>query len=331
MKLARWTTAEGTRGAGFIRGSRAYVLPDGLDVADLLERGLVATLELAAEVVTDDAAGLSLDALTLLPPLQPASIRDFVAFEEHVEGVVRSINGTGEIVPEWYEAPTFYFTNPHTVNATGQTVAIPAGSSQLDFELEVAVVIGSVPGSDGRNLDAAAASDHIFGYTILNDWSARDLQRREMKIGLGPSKGKDFANTLGPWIITADEFTDLHDEEGFLPLAMTAEVNGDILGSDILSNMGWPFAELVSYASRDSRVAPGDVLGSGTCGSGCLAELWGRNGTQVPHALRSGDEVRLTVDGIGTIVNTIGQMTEAPPVRPARKRPGTGRWASAHE
>jgi len=214
-------------------------------------------------------------------------------------------------VPEWYEAPTFYFTNPHTVTGTGEVIGIPAGCEDLDFETEVAAVVGRVPGSDGRNLTAAEAHQHIFGYTVLNDWSARDLQRREMKVSLGPCKGKDFANTLGPWVVTADEFEDRHDAEGFLPISMAVKVNGEAIGQDLLSNMGWPFAELVAYASQDSVVRPGDVLGSGTCGSGCLAELWGRNGSKMPPPLKTGDVVRMTVEGIGTIENTVGERREA--------------------
>ena len=248
--------------------------------------------------------------MQLLAPLVPATIRDFVAFEEHVEGVRKSIDGVAGVVPEWYEAPTFYFTNPHTVTGTGEVIGIPAGCDDLDFETEVAAVVGRVPGSDGRNLTAAEAHRHIFGYTVLNDWSARDLQRREMKVSLGPCKGKDFANTLGPWIVTADEFEDLHDAEGFLPISMAVEVNGEAIGQDLLSNMGWPFAELVAYASQDSVVRPGDVLGSGTCGSGCLAELWGRNGAKTPPPLTTGDVVRMTVEGIGTIENTVGTRRE---------------------
>jgi 2-keto-4-pentenoate hydratase/2-oxohepta-3-ene-1,7-dioic acid hydratase in catechol pathway len=257
----------------------------------------------------------------LLAPLVPATIRDFVAFEEHVEGVRKSIDGVAGVVPEWYEAPTFYFTNPHTVTGTGEVIGIPAGCEDLDFETEVAAVVGCVPGSDGRNLNAAEAHRHIFGYTILNDWSARDLQRREMKVSLGPCKGKDFANTLGPWIVTADEFEDRHDAEGFLPISMAVEVNGQLIGQDLLSNMGWPFAELVAYASQDSVVRPGDVLGSGTCGSGCLAELWGRNGSKTPPPLTTGDVVRMTVEGIGTIENTVGARREAVTRVPARPRP----------
>jgi 2-keto-4-pentenoate hydratase/2-oxohepta-3-ene-1,7-dioic acid hydratase in catechol pathway len=248
-------------------------------------------------------------------------MRDFVAFEEHVEGVRKSIDGAAGVVPEWYEAPTFYFTNPHTVTGTGEVIGIPAGCSDLDFETEVAAVVGYVAGSDGRNLSAGDAHRHIFGYTVLNDWSARDLQRREMKVSLGPCKGKDFANTLGPWIVTADEFEDRHDAEGFLPISMSVEVNGEQIGQDLLSNMGWPFAELVAYASQDSVVKPGDVLGSGTCGSGCLAELWGRNGTQTPPPLRPGDVVRMSVEGIGTIENTVGTRREGATRVPARNRP----------
>jgi len=162
---------------------------------------------------------------------------------------------------------------------------------------------------------------------VLNDWSARDLQRREMKVSLGPCKGKDFANTLGPWIVTADEFEDRHDAEGFLPISMAVEVNGEAIGQDLLSNMGWPFAELVAYASQDSVVRPGDVLGSGTCGSGCLAELWGRNGAQTPPSLKTGDVVRMTVEGIGTIENTVGTRREALTRVPARTRPRN--WIAA--
>ncbi len=173
-----------------------------------------------------------------------------------------SVDGKSEVVPEWYEAPTFYFTNPHTVRATGDLIAIPE-TQRLDVELELAVVIGAAPGSTGENLDAAAAASHIFGYTVMNDWSARDLQSREMKVRLGPAKGKDFAMTLGPWIVTADELEPFLDDEGFLAVRAELFVNGELIGHDLVSNMGWPFPELVMYAARNSVVVPGDVLGSG--------------------------------------------------------------------
>lgn len=319
VTIARWQH-DGETHSGFVAGGRCHTLPPGRDVQWLLAAGLDETLLLAAETL-GSGPSVPLAKVQLLAPLDPATLRDFVAFEEHVEGVRKSIDGVAGVVPEWYEAPTFYFTNPHTVTGTGAVIGIPAGCTDLDFETEVAAVVGRVPGSDGRNLDAESAHRHIFGYTVLNDWSARDLQRREMKVSLGPCKGKDFANTLGPWIVTADEFEDRHDADGFLQIAMSVEVNGEPMGQDLLSNMGWPFAELVAYASQDSVVRPGDVLGSGTCGSGCLAELWGRNGTQTPPPLTTGDVVRMTVEGIGTIENTVGTRREAVTRIPARTRP----------
>jgi len=255
----------------------------------------------------------------------PAAIRDFVTFEEHVEGVSAGVEGKSHVADEWYEAPTFYFTNPHTVLGPGESVRPPV-TQRLDFELELAVVIGGVPGSDGVNLTPDAAASHIFGYTIMNDWSARDLQAREMKVRLGPAKGKDFGLSLGPWIVTADELEPFLDPDGFLAVRAEVYVNGELIGEDLVSNMGWPFPELVAYAARNSRVVPGDVLGSGTVGNGgCLGELWGRAGGLTPPPLREGDEVRMVVEGIGELVASVAAAVPAPPLPAARQRPRTRR------
>lgn len=262
---------------------------------------------------------MPLDQVRLLPPLRPPTVLDFVAFEEHVEGVVRSVGGGGVVVvvPEWHEAPAFYFTNPYALIGAHDDVQVPPGCQMLDFELEVAAVVGR----DGASLSPADAREAIFGYTVLNDWSARDLQRREMKVGLGPAKGKDFATTLGPWLVTADELERYRDGDGFLALDMRVSVNGTLIGHDLLSNMGWPFEELVAHASRGTWVRASDVIGSGTCGNGgCLAELWGRNGTLDPPPLRTGDVVEMTVEGIGTIRNAVVPGAEFPPVAAARRR-----------
>lgn len=317
--MATWEHA-GAVAAGVVlgdgEGTTVHPFPDGRSGLEAVRLGLQGLLELGAAAA--QAPGAPLTDVRLRPPLEPPTVRDFVAFEEHVEGVVRSVGASAGVVPEWYEAPTFYFTNPYALVGTGAAVAAPAGCVDLDFELEVAAVVGI----DGANLDPDAATGHIVGYTVLNDWSARDLQRREMRVSLGPAKGKDFASTLGPWLVTADELVDRHDADGFLRLVMTVEVNGVEIGRDLLSNMGWPFGDLVAYASRGTWVRAGDVLGSGTCGNGgCLAELWGRRGRQDPPPLRPGDVVSMTVEGIGTISNRVVEGPPAPAVRPARARP----------
>lgn len=319
MKIATWEQQSEER-SGVVVDDQVFAFPAGTTVLDLVRLGLPEVLRRGTELVRSGAP-VALASVRLLPPIQPPAMRDFVAFEEHVEGVVKSVSEGAGVVPEWYDAPTFYFTNPHTLRATGDEIAAPSGSAALDFELEVAAIIGAVTGSDGSDLSPELAHQHIFGYTILNDWSARDLQRREMRVSLGPCKGKDFANTIGPWIVTADEFEALHDDDGFLPIEMSVSINGAEFGRDLLSNMGWPFAELVAYASRNSRVAPGDLLGSGTAGSGCLGEAWGRAGSQTPPPLQPGDVVRMEVEGIGVIENRAVAGRELPVPAAARIRP----------
>ena len=326
MRIARWADAAGT-GEGFVIGEYAVPFPDGFTVADVLAQGLPRARSLYERVA--DAGGLPraeagavpLAAVRLLAPLVPASVRDFVAFEEHVEGVSAGIEGKSHVADEWYQAPTFYFSNPHTILGPGEPVRPPV-TERLDFELELAAVIGGVPGSDGANLTAQRAAAHIFGYTIMNDWSARDLQGREMMVRLGPAKGKDFGTSLGPWIVTADELEPFVDADGFLAVRAEVRVNGELIGEDLVSNMGWPLPELVAYASRNSRVVPGDVHGSGTIGNGgCLGELWGRNGGLTPPPLQPGDEVVMTVEGIGELRGTVGDYVPAPDLPPARRRP----------
>ena len=276
--------------------------------------------ELHARVERDQTPATPLGDVTLRAPLDPASVRDFSIYEEHVEGVSAAVTGRSFVAPEWYDAPTFYFGNPHTMLATGEVVA-PPPSERLDFELELAVVLGAGDG-EGHSLTPDAARSHIFGYTIMNDWSARDVQGREMKNMLGPAKGKDFGTTLGPWIVTADELDRHLDADGFLAIRAEAYVNGALVGADLVSNMAWTFPALVAYASRNSRVRPGDVLGAGTVGNGgCLAELWGRSGELTPAPLREGDEVRLVIEGVGEIVNVVGPAASFPEIPRAAPRP----------
>jgi 2-keto-4-pentenoate hydratase/2-oxohepta-3-ene-1,7-dioic acid hydratase in catechol pathway len=295
----------GRRHCGVVEGTLVRPLPDGTSPLD------------AAAGARPTGAAVPLADVRLLPPLEPSTVRDFVTFEEHVEGVRRSVDGAAGVPDAWYDAPTFYFTNPYAVIGPYDDVPVPPGAGLLDFELEAAAVIGRA----GRDLTPEQARDHIVGYTILNDWSARDLQSSEMRVGLGPCKGKDTAATLGPYLVTADELEEFRDADGFLRLALTAAVNGEVVGRDLLSNMSWTFEEMTAYASRGTWVRPGDVLGSGTCGNGgCLAELWGVRGEPSPPPLRPGDTVTLTVEGLGTVSNTVVPGADPVPLPPARRR-----------
>lgn len=320
MRIARWLDGTEIR-EGFVEGLDVVPFPGNRNVASVLAAGLDVARSLHADTIAAPGDGRRpLAEVRLLAPVSPPSVRDFVTFEEHVEGVSAGVEGKSNVTAEWYEAPTFYFTNPHTILGPDEPVR-PPETQRLDFELELAAVIGGVPGSEGTNLDAVAAASHIFGYTIMNDWSARDLQAREMKVRLGPCKGKDFGTSLGPWIVTADEFEPYLDEEGFLELRAEVRVNGTLIGEDLVSNMGWPFPELVAYASRNARVVPGDVLGSGTVGNGgCLGELWGRNGQVSPPPLAEGDEVSMTIEGIGDLTARVGATVAAPKLPAARRR-----------
>jgi fumarylacetoacetate (FAA) hydrolase len=236
-----------------------------------------------------------------LPPV--ASIRDFYAFEQHVS-TCRKQRGL-DMVPQWYQVPVFYFSNPSGVIGHDDPVCAPQGSQALDYELELACVIGK-PGRDLPADDRALA--YVAGFTIMNDWSARDLQRAEMAVGLGPSKGKDFATSLGPELVTFDALRDCY-RDGRLHLEMTAKVNGRELSRGNAGSMYWTWPQLLAHASRDVALRPGDVLGSGTVGTGCILEL-------TPEAaggwLKPGDVVELTVERIGMLRNRVAARPSAP-------------------
>lgn len=235
----------------------------------------------------------------LAPPLFPGSFRDFYAFERHVVNARK--NRGLEMVPEWYEAPVFYFSNTAGIVGPGAPVRKPPDTEELDYELELGVVIGR----EGRDIPVAEADSYIAGFTIINDWSARDLQRREMKVGLGPAKGKDFATSVGPWLVTPDELRDraLPDEGRGLryDLTMTARVNGVEYSRGNAREMHWTFAELIAQASRNTVLRPGDLIGSGTVGTGCITEF--PKGTY--PWLQPGDSVELEIERLGVLANEV--------------------------
>jgi fumarylacetoacetate (FAA) hydrolase len=235
----------------------------------------------------------------LLAPIEPPSFRDFYAFEAHVRNARRR-RGL-EMVPEWYEIPVFYFSNTASIIGPDAPVRKPPETQELDYELEIAAVIGQ----GGSDIPVSEADAHIAGFTILNDWSARDIQRQEMKVGLGPAKGKDFATSLGPVLVTPDLL-----EQHVLPdrdhgkrydLTMTATVNGREYSRGNARDMHWTFAELIAHASRNTLLRPGDLIGSGTVGTGCITEF--PEGT-FPW-LQPGDVVELQIEGLGKLANTV--------------------------
>jgi fumarylacetoacetate (FAA) hydrolase len=242
----------------------------------------------------DDDAVFSAADLRFGPPvLRPPSIRDFYAFEGHVRTMWERRGG--EVPEAWYRLPIFYFSNTSEIRGPGDPIWSPAASAELDYELEVAALVDT-PVSD---LSPERAEEAIGGYTIFNDWSARDLQREETVVRLGPAKGKDFASSLGPWLVTPDELAGTRAAGSRGPaLAMTAEVNGVETSRGRWSDAQFSFGEMVARASADARLRPGDLLGSGTVGTGCLLEV---KDATLGRYLQPGDEVVLQVDRLGAL------------------------------
>ena len=297
MRLTTLSTASGSR-VGVLDGT----MTDGL--IRLLEAGptLLDVIRGGAEALADVArrAAGSADAVEVGQAdfgalLDPPSVRDFLTYEAHLAEL------TGAPPPDaWYEMPLFYFANPASIIPPHGDVPIPPYVSQYDYELEVGVVVGRA----GSDLTPAQAADHIVGYTIFNDWSARDLQVHEFEFPMGPSKSKDAGITLGPWLVTADEVA-ARIEDDRLALRTEVRLNGERVGGDVTSNMAWSFADLVAHASRGTVVRPGDVLGSGTCGTGCLAELRRSRPDTAPDWLLAGDVVRIEVEQLGFVENRL--------------------------
>lgn len=229
------------------------------------------------------------------PVLRPTSFRDFYVFEEHVATMWRQRNQ--EIPEAWYRLPIFYFSNVSEIRGPGDPVWAPDGSAELDYELEVAALVDTA----ALDLGPEHAEEAIGGYLILNDWSARDLQREETVIRLGPAKGKDFATSIGPWLVTPDELADARRDKGY-DLAMTATVNGTELSHGTWASAQFSFGEMLARASADVQLRPGDLIGSGTVGSGCLREV---KDTHFGRWLAPGDAVALRIERLGELSTPI--------------------------
>ena len=250
---------------------------EGDEVVSLQAPTLIDVLK--ADTRPKDGTRYPLSQVTLLAPVPvPPSIRDFFAFEQHV-ATARKNRGS-QVPKEWYEFPVFYFTNPAAVYGPDEDIPYPEGTSELDYELEIAAVIGK--------------NEDIAGFTVMNDFSARDIQRKEMRVGLGPAKAKDFATSLGPVLVTPDEFGG-----SGTTAVMTAKVNGEERSRGNLADIHYSWRQILDQAARNTRLKPGDVLGSGTVGTGCILEhddgRW----------LTRGDVVELEIEGIGILRNRI--------------------------
>ena len=306
MRISSYRGADGGERVAVWRDRLLYPVPGASRVLDLLGDDGTRLREAADAAWAGAGGGLDPASVELLAPVPvPPSIRDFMAFEEHVVTASAAIGLTVDLL--WYSQPVFYFTNPAAVCGPGAGVATPPGSAAFDYELEVAAVIGR----EGSDLTPDEAAGHIAGFMLFCDWSARDLQAAEMRLNLGPAKGKDSANGFGPWLCTPDELGALASGRGY-DIALSASVNGMACSVGNLADLYWSFGEMISYASRGTRVVPGDIIGSGTVGTGCILELSRVHGADAYPYLQPGDRVRLDGGPLGTIETRI--VAGHPPV-----------------
>jgi fumarylacetoacetate (FAA) hydrolase len=296
MKLVTFKTSNDTIHAGVVRNERVLLL-NYPTLLELLQdpKGMTK----AHQALESSQSGFALNTVTLLPPVpNPPTLRDFYAFEQHVK-TARARRGQS-MIPEWYEIPTFYFSNTSELYGHDAPIPYPVGSKELDMELEIACIIGR----EGKDISIDEAAEYIAGYTIMNDWSARDFQRLDMKLNLGPGKGKDFATSLGPWLVTLDELVMRRTGNGATErydMPMIARVDGQEISHGNFNQIYYSFPQIIAHASRNARLRPGDIIGSGTVGTGCLLEL----GPKVHTWFRRGETIELEIDGIGILRNTI--------------------------
>jgi len=282
------------------------------DAEVLMERALAIDAKIkAAEIAPKEEAFYEV----IAPVPHPSSCRDGYAFRQHVAAARR--NRKVEMIAEFDQYPIFYFTNHNAISGPGEIECMPDHFQKLDFELEVAIVIGK----KGRNITAAEADNYIAGYMIMNDMSARTLQMEEMLLNLGPAKGKDFSTVIGPWLVTPDELAAYRTEAkpghtgNAYNLSMTCTVNGKQVSAGNMADMDWTFAEIIERCAYGADILPGDVIGSGTVGTGCFLEL---NGTGLlhdpnyqPQWLQDGDVVEMEITGLGRLSNTIRRADTA--------------------
>ena len=237
-----------------------------------------------ADLSRFDAPKWGLDEVVFLPCIEAGSLRDFIAFEQHIKAALGRRGG--EIPAVWYQMPIYYKGNYRSLLGHDQQLTWPRYSERMDYELELACIIGK----EGIDISENEAEGFIGGYAVMNDWSARDIQMEEMAVGLGPAKGKDFGTSIGPWLVTPDEFNPADAR-------MTARINGELWSDGNIGQIHWSFPKMITHVSMDENLYPGDILGSGTVGGGC--------GLELDRWLQAGDVVELEVEGIGVLRNRV--------------------------
>ena len=317
----KWVTFQGDNGerTGVLSGDVIHAMPPGVTLLDLVGRGADGLREAGEEAISASAK-VRLGEVTLMAPIpRPPSIRASLCFLDHLRNCQAALGASRVLADTWYRIPAFYFACPATVLGPYDDAPTAPGSAWQDFELEIAAVIGT----SGRDLTVEQAERAIIGYTIFNDWSARDLQQLEGQLAIGQAKGKDSGVTLGPYLVTPDELETYrhpsHPDK--LDLRVTAMVNDTVIGSGSTAQMDWSFGELISYASRGVKLTPGDVIGSGTVPTCTLIEHLSLTALEsFPGWLRDGDVVTLKVQGLGETRQTV-RASGAPQPLAARPNP----------
>lgn len=313
----RWVTYRGEDGerTGVLDGEVIHAMPTAVTLLELIRLGPHGLRDAGERVLKTPSATVRADQVTLMAPIpRPPSIRDSLCFLDHMRNCLAATGRSRELDDTWYRIPAFYFACPATVLGPYDDAPMAPGSVCQDFELEVAAIIGT----SGANLSVDQAERAIIGYTIFNDWSARDLQAQEGVLAIGQAKGKDSGVTLGPYLVTPDEL-EPYRRNGRLSLHATAIVNDVIVGLGSTGAMDWSFGEIISYASRGVTLQPGDVFGSGTVPTCTLLEHLDPALPQpFPGWLSDGDVVTLQVQGLGEVRQTV--RASAPPI-PLAERP----------
>jgi 2-keto-4-pentenoate hydratase/2-oxohepta-3-ene-1,7-dioic acid hydratase in catechol pathway len=302
MKFVRFAGEGEEPRVGVAQEDTYRVIEGHDDLLGLIQQGEEALRQAGEQAALTGAVVDPAMVRNLSPIATPPTFRDFYAFEQHVKAG-RESRGL-EMNPLWYKIPAFYFSNPYNFRGEGEIPMTP-GSERFDFELEIAAVVGR----GGQDLTAEEGEDTIIGYAILCDWSGRDIQQEEMLLSMGPVKGKDTATSLGPWLVTKDELEPYRTATGF-DRAMSLKVNGVQYSRANWADVHYSFGEMVSYASRGTEVRPGDVFGSGTCGTGCILELSRTHGEGEFPWLQAGDEVLIEIEGLGSQRTTIAKTAE---------------------